>query len=95
MSNITYKNNCLALSGPLDFDTVMDLWRSSLPLLAERSELTFDLSSVSNSNSAGLALLLEWVKYAKNSNKRIHFKNIPSQLLSIAAVSGIDKIIIN
>jgi ABC-type transporter Mla MlaB component len=44
--------------------------------------------------SAGVSLLLEWVKFARQSGKTIEFKNISAQLLSIIKVSGIQFILV-
>ncbi len=90
-ASITVENNHLMISGELNFSTVTGLWNASLALLPQQNELHFDFSKVTSSNSAGLALLIEWLKYAKQKNKVINFKNIPPQLLSIAKVSGIEE----
>lgn len=88
-----FTNDHLVVSGDLNFKTVVNLWDESLPLLAKHNELCIDLAKVTSANSAALTLLLEWLKYARRENKSITFKNIPSQLLSIAAVIGVDKIL--
>ena len=49
--------------------------------------LTFDLAGVHRVDSAGLALLLEWLREAQRRNKEIRFQNIPEQLAAIARVS--------
>ena len=90
---IELKDNLFIVSGELDFTTIKDLWKVSLPLLASEKNLNFDMTHVDASNSAGLALMLEWMKYAKKENKKIHFANIPTQLQSIMEVSGIEKIL--
>jgi phospholipid transport system transporter-binding protein len=93
-ANIVEDQDCLVVSGSLNFATVVPLWNASLSLLIKKSFLRFDLSKIVSSNSAGLALLLEWLRYAKEKRKSITFENMPSQLLSIAVVAGIDKILI-
>lgn len=80
----------LVVSGDLNFMTVPLLWEQSLSLLAALSELNFDLENITSSNSAGLALLIEWMKYAKNSQKKICFHHIPSQLGSIVSAAGVN-----
>lgn len=57
------------------------------------SELELDLSGVSSADSAGLALLLEWVHWAKQSAREIQFKNIPDQIQTIARISEVDGIL--
>ncbi|MDR3490760.1 MAG: STAS domain-containing protein [Gammaproteobacteria bacterium] len=92
-SNIELKNNSYIVRGELDFTNVNELWKQSLPLLAKETQLNFDFTHVGASNSAGIALLIEWIKYANKQNKKIHFVNIPAQLQSIINVSGIENIL--
>jgi phospholipid transport system transporter-binding protein len=92
-ANIQQENNFFAVSGELNFITVVKLWKQSLPLLSQSSALDFDFGQVSASNSAGVALLLEWLKYAKQQQKSVSFKNIPKHLHSIIAVSGVSEIL--
>jgi phospholipid transport system transporter-binding protein len=92
-STITEQNGTLLVSGDLTFVTVMQLWNASLSLLAQQSKLELDLSQVATSDSAGVALMIEWVKYAKQAKKLIRFQHIPAQLASIIAISGIKKLL--
>jgi phospholipid transport system transporter-binding protein len=91
--NLQLKDNCLHVAGALNFNSVMSVYQQSLPLIAARPALHIDLSGVTSANSAGLALLIEWMKYAKSTRKEIQFKHIPESLLSMAKVAGVDKII--
>lgn len=79
----------IMVQGELNFTTVVSLWNNSLPKLAAYSSLHFDLTHVTVSNSGGVALILGWIKYAKEKNKSITFNNIPASLLSILSVSGV------
>lgn len=92
-TQISLNQGCLFVSGNLDFKTVVNLWAESLPLLLQCRELKFDLSGVAHANSAAIALLLEWLKYAKQYHKSIIFSGLPSQLRSIAAVLGVEKLL--
>ena len=95
-ATIKREDNHLSVTGELNYQTVVSLWKESLFLFTKNTaEFYFDLSKVSSANSAGLALLLEWIKFAKRQKKTIQFHNIPDQLLSIAAVSGVEKILKN
>jgi phospholipid transport system transporter-binding protein len=93
VSKIAIEKDRLMVSGDLDFSTVMLLWKQSLPLISSVKELNFDLAEVSNSNSAGLALLIEWLKYAKTAKKPIRFMQIPEQLKSIISAAGMDEVL--
>lgn len=93
MASITLENERLLVTGDLNFKTVLGLWSQSLSLISQCQQLDFDLSNVMTSNSAGLALIIEWIKLAKRTGKAISFHDIPPQLISIAAVSGFGAII--
>ena len=90
---IAIQQGRLIVSGDLDYSTVMLLWNQSLPLIQSLNELKFDLTEVSSSSSAGLALLIEWIKYAKRTKKPIQFINIPEKLKSIISAAGIDGVL--
>ncbi len=83
----------LMVTGDITFVTVMDFLAESLPLLKQCKELNFDFSNVKEVDSSALSLLIEWRKYAKRHNKPITFQELPQKLESIAAVSGVEKII--
>jgi len=84
------ENERLVISGPLNFVTALSVWKGSLPLLEKYTQICIDLNHVVAENSGGLALILEWIKYAKRTKKTIKFMNVPPQLQSIAEVAGID-----
>lgn len=94
-ADITVDRDRLCVSGMIDFFTAMQLWQQSLPLLSQKNTLDFDFSAVISANSAALALLLEWLKYAKREQKTITFHGLPSQLLSIATIAGLENILTN
>jgi phospholipid transport system transporter-binding protein len=82
-----------AVRGKLQFETVSDALSESMEMFAPFSELEIDLSGVTDADSAGLALLLEWVHWAKASAREIRFNNIPQQIRSIASISEVDGIL--
>ena len=51
------------------------------------------IDEVKYADSAGLALLVQILRYAQKKNKKAYFLHIPLQLMAIAKVSGIDKIL--
>ena len=93
ITTINEYNGYLNVSGELNFFSVMNLWYSSLPLLKNKTSLLFDFSNVTSANSAGLALLLQWQRYAKKHEQTISFNNMPAQLVSIASVAGVEEIL--
>lgn len=89
-ASVARQQDRLIVSGKLDFTTVIALWKRCLPLLDECKELHLDLSGVVSSSSAGIAWMLECIKYAKKTHKHITFSHVPSRILSIAAAAGLD-----
>ena len=79
--------------GELSFDTVPALVEPMRKILAERDHVAVDLAAVSRGDSAGVALLVEWMNLAERLQKSIAFLNIPQQMLSIARVSSLDQML--
>jgi phospholipid transport system transporter-binding protein len=88
-ASIRLDHDCLRVAGEVNFMTAVSLWNQSLPLLQQCKKLVFDLKEVLGTNSAAVVLLLEWVKYANQQQKSISFQNLPHQLVTLAAVSGV------
>ena len=60
------------IDGAFGYSTVADLLAKSKDLFADYSVIEIDLSGVTQSDSAGLALLLEWVNWSKYFVREIH-----------------------
>lgn len=83
----------LILTGELSFSTVTRLCAEAQPLLGGAEDIRVDLQGISRSDSAGLALLVEWMRGARKLGKPIQFLNIPQQMLAIARVSSLDEVL--
>lgn len=92
--DMIFQDQVILLKGELGFSNVMSAYHESLPYLASCHEFKFDFSGVTDSDSAGLALIIEWIKLAKQMRKQIHFKSVSQDLMSIAKASGLDKFIV-
>lgn len=90
-ATIKLENDCLKVSGNLDFISVTELLKASLPLLSACTQWRFDLSQAKSAKSAGLVLLLEWIKLAARAKKPISFISIPQEIFSIASVCSLEK----
>ena len=86
------EDGCLYLSGELSMVTVPSLL-SQRQQLTGNGELTIDLDGVERADSAGVALLVQWQREANQSQRKLSFINIPSQMLAIARVSGVDDLL--
>lgn len=87
-ADIIQKDDVYSLRGKLNFETVMFIYQKGIRLFQGKT-VTVDFAELTESNSAGLALIVEWVKWSHALNKEILFKSLPSHLHSIAKVSGI------
>jgi len=83
----------IAVSGRLGFAEVTGLLKTSTAFFNGQDELVFDLSAVEKVDSAGLALLVEWMSMAKKSSQAISFKGVPQQMLDIARVGGLEQVL--
>jgi phospholipid transport system transporter-binding protein len=79
------------VDGDLTFSTIDKQSVKSFSFLKAAKEITIDLGRVSCTDSAGLALMIEWIKYTRHNKTQLRFKNIPDQLLTLAKLSGLDK----
>ncbi len=81
------------LSGELNFETVPALLQHRGVQMEAGKNLTIDLAEVTRVDSAGLALMIEWLRESERKNLDMTFTNVPEQLLSIARVCGLDEIL--
>jgi len=86
-------NSRLAIAGDLSFASVPLLWEQWRAMRADQAALEVDLSKVQRSDSAGLALLVEWLREARQTGQSVRFFNIPAQMLAMARVSGLDQVL--
>ncbi|EGL53734.1 MAG: STAS domain-containing protein [Pseudomonadota bacterium] len=57
------------------------------------NDIEIDLQHVTQADSAGLALLVDWMRAAKKAKKSIAFKHLPEQMDAIAKASGLDELL--
>jgi phospholipid transport system transporter-binding protein len=82
------------LQAPLRFATVPALRRRGLELIgAAAAQLTIDLSGVSSADSAGLALLIDWLARARAGNKTLRYVQPPEALRALARLSEVEALI--
>ncbi len=79
------------VDGDLTFATIDIQAVKSFSFLSTAKHITIDLGLVVCTDSAGLALMIEWIKYTRQHRIQITFKNIPEQLFNLAKLSGFEK----
>jgi len=83
----------LTLSGALDFDTVAKLRPLLQRYLRPGEIILVNLKRVGHCNSAGLALLLQWVEDARQHGSTVQFRNLPHSLAEIADLYNLKSLI--
>ena len=69
-----------ALSGQMSFDTVGQILRVSEEMFEAHTRIEVDLFEVTDTDSAGLALLLEWITWANHTVREIRFVGTPEKI---------------
>jgi phospholipid transport system transporter-binding protein len=81
------------VNGVLHFTTVTALLRSGSEAIATDRAAVIDLSGVKDSDSSGLALLIEWLSIARAERKSLRYENIPAQLHQLARLSDVEELL--
>lgn len=88
-------NGRFKVYGALNAETVTDLLERSGAAFKDAGPLEIDLANVPEGDSAGLALLIEWLRLAKQRQQQVHFKNVPEQIAALARISEVESLLIN
>jgi phospholipid transport system transporter-binding protein len=82
-----------ALSGQMTFGTAGEILRDSEELFEEHTRIEVDLSGITETDSAGLALLLEWITWANHTVREIRFLETPEKIDAIARTTEVDNLL--
>ena len=83
-----------ALSGELTMQTVPAVARDSQSLISNmRGEIKINLANVVRADSAGLALLIDWLRQAQRYEFKLEFEHLPEQLMQIARLSELQELL--
>jgi phospholipid transport system transporter-binding protein len=82
------------VGGLLDATTVTRLLEDGQARFQGVSDISVDLAGVTESDSSGLALLLEWLRLARKGNQRIRFEHVPQQIIALARISEVDDLLL-
>ena len=92
--NIRKKNSKeFILEGDLTFSSINTNAVNSIAFQEAADKVILDLSQVTKTDSAGLALLVEWKKAARNHHLQMQLKNPPEQILMLAKLNGIENML--
>jgi len=84
-----------AARGGLNFANARTARSEGLHALKTSSarDLEVDCSGITHSDSAGLAVLLDWMAIMKRGGRPLCFANLPANLLAVARISGVDEML--
>jgi phospholipid transport system transporter-binding protein len=79
------------VSGDMTFATTRELLAESKALFRKNENLNLNLAGVTHADSAGLALLLEWIAEAEKAGGEISIEDMPDSLLAIARLCRMEE----
>lgn len=82
-----------SLTGEMTFDTAGEILRESEVPFEKHTRIEVDLSGVTDTDSAGLALLLEWITWANHTVREIRFGGVPPIINAIARTTEVDSLL--
>ena len=82
-----------ALSGEITFETAERVLLASEEPFEQHTRIEVDLAGVTKADSAGLALLLEWITWANHTVREIRFLSMPERILAIARTTEVEQLL--
>jgi phospholipid transport system transporter-binding protein len=79
--------------GVMHFTTVTALLRVGTEAINNGQAAVIDLAGVTDSDSSGLALLIEWLSIARAGRRSLRYENIPTQLHQLARLSDVEELL--
>lgn len=85
----------VVVSGELTFATARDARQLGLLVLeSSRAErIVIDCGAVTRADSAGLAVLLDWLAWGRRRTRPVALENLPASLIAIARISEVDELL--
>jgi len=92
---VTVSPDRVAIRGALTFRTARRAREAAMRALDESTAQTLevDCADVKESDSAGLAVLLNWMARAQRLGRGLKFSNLPAEIHALARISDVDEIV--
>jgi len=82
----------LAAEGPLTFATARRARELGEPFIARAATaLELDCRGITTSDSAGLAVLLDWLGTARHAGGNLRYTHLPAGLAALARISEVEE----
>ena len=87
--SVSQRSGRVVVTGELTFATARDARQLGVLVLeGSRAErIVIDCSGVTRADSAGLAVLLDWLAWGRRKSRPISLENLPASLVAIARIS--------
>jgi phospholipid transport system transporter-binding protein len=82
-----------AARGALTFATARQACALGEQTLTGAAGAAIDCSGISSSDSAGLAVLLQWLGAARNAGRHLSYANLPPGLAALAEISEVTQLL--
>lgn len=82
-----------AVCGDLGLETAAGMLARGAAAFAGQPRVEVDLSGVTDADSAGLAVLIEWARGARQSGRSITFHALPARLAELARIGGVAELL--
>jgi len=88
-------DSCLQLEGDINYSTVSQALKLNLFSTENVSsgKICVDFSRIDNADSSALALMIHWLRAAKEKKIDIRFSNIPTKLIALAEMSNLETVL--
>lgn len=85
----------VTVTGELTFATARDARQLGVLVLESSSaaRLVIDCSAVTRADSAGLAVLLDWLAWGRRKSRPVTLEKLPASLVAIARISEVDELL--
>ena len=80
------------VEGELTFASVPELEEQSLDRFSS-PPAALDLAGVKRIDSAGIALIIEWCRRAKQAGAEMRLVNVPAGMASLSKTTGLDRLL--
>ena len=82
----------VTVTGELTFASAREARQLGVLVLegSRARQIVIDCSGVTRADSAGLAVLLDWLAWGRRKSRVIRLENLPASLVAIAKISEVD-----
>ncbi|HUQ12123.1 MAG TPA: STAS domain-containing protein [Steroidobacteraceae bacterium] len=82
----------IVVTGELTFASARDARQLGVLVLegSSANRIVIDCAGVTRADSAGLAVLLDWLAWGRRKSRVVTLENLPASLVAIARISEVD-----